>query len=582
MSRSRPAARWLPPATAPDGVVAQLAAGLQPDGSRAGQTALPAAICELLAARGIHSIDSAKRFLRPGLDQIEAPEAIADLARAADRLAAAVRSGEMILVHGDYDVDGICSTTLMTRALRALGARVTPFIPDRLKDGYDLSAAGVAAAERSGSRVVLTCDCGTTAVEPARALRAAGIDLIISDHHLPGHALPEAFALVNPRRVDCPSADKDLAAVGVAYKLALAVTARLQGDARVVHDMLDLVALATIADVAPLRGENRILVRHGLKRLNETTNLGLKSLIRAARLDGKPLTAGRVGFTLAPRLNALGRLRQAIRGVELLLAESESTANAIARECEELNETRQGMDRRILEEALGRIDAMDLDTTYGIVLDSTEWHAGVIGIVASRVVERTGRPAMMIAVQDGVGKGSGRSISAFDLHEALQACTDLLVKHGGHRAAAGLTIEPSRIGAFAERFNAVARERLKPEDLVPELRTDLELPLDAADESLERALRHLEPFGVGNPGPVFVARGVRIVGGPRKVGADGLKMQLGTSRGAMDGVGWGLAARAGEIRSGDVVDIAYKLDVNEYQGARTLQAVLQDFRRSTP
>jgi single-stranded-DNA-specific exonuclease len=563
-------------------VVAQLAAGLQPDGSRAGQTALPAAICELLAARGIHSIDSAKRFLRPGLEQIEAPEAIADLARAADRLAQAVRSGEMILVHGDYDVDGICSTTLMTRALRALGARVTPFIPDRLKDGYDLSAAGVAAAEKNGARVVLTCDCGTTAVEPARALRAAGIDLIISDHHLPGHALPEAFALVNPRRVDCPSADKDLAAVGVAYKLALAVTARLQGDARVVHDMLDLVALATIADVAPLRGENRILVRHGLKRLNETTNLGLRSLIRAARLDGKPLTAGRVGFTLAPRLNALGRLRQAIRGVELLLAESESTANAIARECEELNETRQGMDRRILEEALGRIDAMDLDTTYGIVLDSTEWHAGVIGIVASRVVERTGRPAMMIAVQDGVGKGSGRSISAFDLHEALQACTDLLVKHGGHRAAAGLTIEPSRIGAFAERFNAVARERLKPEDLVPELRTDLELPLDAADESLERALRHLEPFGVGNPGPVFVARGVRIVGGPRKVGADGLKMQLGTSRGAMDGVGWGLAARAGEIRSGDVVDIAYKLDVNEYQGARTLQAVLQDFRRSTP
>ncbi|MCC7001375.1 MAG: single-stranded-DNA-specific exonuclease RecJ [Gemmatimonadaceae bacterium] len=582
MSRSRPAARWLPPATAPEGVVATLAAGLQPDGSRAGQSPLPTAICELLAARGIHSLDSAKRFLRPGLEQIEAPDAIADLARAADRLAEAVRAGEMILVHGDYDVDGICSTTLMTRALRALGARVTPFIPDRLKDGYDLSAAGVAAAERSGARVVLTCDCGTTAVEPARALRAAGIDLIISDHHLPGHALPEAFALVNPRRVDCPSIDKDLAAVGVAYKLALAVTARLQGEARVVHDMLDLVALATIADVAPLRGENRILVRHGLKRLNETTNLGLKSLIRAARLDGKPLTAGRVGFTLAPRLNALGRLRQAIRGVELLLAESESTANAIARECEELNETRQGMDRRILEEALGRIDAMDLDATYGIVLDSTEWHAGVIGIVASRVVERTGRPAMMIAVQDGVGKGSGRSISAFDLHEALQACTDLLVKHGGHRAAAGLTIEPSRIGAFAERFNAVARARLKPEDLVPELRTDLELPLDAADESLERALRHLEPFGVGNPGPVFVARGVRIVGAPRKVGADGLKMQLGTARGAMDGVGCGLAARAGEIKSGDVVDIAYKLDVNEYQGARTLQAVLQDFRRSAP
>ena len=316
--------------------------------------------------------------------------------------------------------------------------------------------------------------------------------------------------------------------------------------------------------------------------MQETRNLGLRALIRAARLDAKPLTAGRIGFTLAPRLNALGRLRQALRGVELLMAESEAAANAIARECEELNEARQAMDRGILDEAMRRIDTMDLDATWGIVLDSTAWHPGVIGIVASRVVERTARPAMMIAVQDGVGKGSGRSIAAFDLHHALQQCSDLLVKHGGHRAAAGLTIAPARIPEFAARFNAVARATLTPEDLVPRLRTDLELPLDEADADFERALRHLEPFGVGNPGPVLVSRGVRVVGAPRKIGTDGLKVSLETSRGPLDGVAWGMAARAGELRAGERVDVAYRIDVNEYQGARTLQAVVQDFRAPRP
>ena len=582
MSYTRPPARWESVPAAPDDVAEQLAAALRPSGDRAGQAAVPLAICRLLAARGIRSVEQAKRFLRPALEHVESPESMIDLPRAAERLAQAVRAGEMILVHGDYDVDGICSTTVMTRALRLVGGTVTPFIPDRVKDGYDLSAAGVEAARAVGARVVLTCDCGTTALAPALALREMGIDLIISDHHLPGARLPVAFAIINPRRVDCASADKDLAAVGVAYKLALAVTRRLNGDEAAVHAMLDLVALATVADVAPLRGENRVFVRLGLKRMQESPNRGLAALIRAARLDGKPLTAGRIGFTLAPRLNALGRLKLAVRGVELLLAEDDATANSIARECEELNEARQAMDRGILEESMRRIDAMDLDATWGIVLDSTEWHPGVIGIVASRVVERTGRPAMMIAVQNGVGKGSGRSIGAFDLHDALERCDDLLVKHGGHRAAAGLTIEAARIPEFAVRFNAIARELLSPEDLVPRLRTDLELPLDDADEAFERALRHMEPFGVGNPGPVMVARGVKVASGVRKIGTDGVKVALVTSRGPLDSVGWGMAGRAGELRVVDArFDVAYRLDVNEYQGKRALQAVLQDFRSVT-
>ena len=578
MTRLRPPARWLPPVPAPAGLAEALAEALRPNGDRAGQAPVPLAVCQLLAARGIATVGEAKRFLRPALEHVESPEALRDLPRAADRLAAAVRTGEPIMVHGDYDVDGISSTALATRALRLLGGKVIPFIPDRMRDGYDLGPAGVAAAIAAGARVVLTCDCGTTAHPAADALKRSGIDLIISDHHLPGGPLPDAFAVINPRRADCGSADKDLAAVGVAYKLALAVTRRLEGDEQRVHEMLDLVALATIADVAPLRGENRVFARLGLRQLQDTTNLGLRALIRAARLDGKPLTAGRVGFTLAPRLNALGRLRQALRGVDLLLAEDEATANEIARECEELNEERQAMDRRILEEASTRVDAMDLDATWGIVLDSTGWHPGVIGIVASRVVERTGRPAMLIAVQDGVGKGSGRSIPAFDLHAALLSCGDLLVKYGGHRAAAGLTIDAARIPEFAERFNRLARERMTADDLVPRLRTDLDLPLDDADEAFERALRHLEPFGVGNPGPVLVARRVVVTSAPRRIGTDGLKLALQTSRGPMDGVGWGLAARAGELTAGTSVDIAYRLDVNEYRGSRTLQAVVQDFR----
>lgn len=582
MSRVRPAARWLPPPETPPGVAEALADALQPRGDRPGTAAVPLAVCRLLAARGVHAIDDAKRFLRPALEQVEPPETLIDLPRAAERLAQALRAGETVLVHGDYDVDGICSTALMTRTLRALGGQVVPFIPDRLRDGYDLGPAGVEAARAAGARVVLTCDCGTTAHPAAEALRGAGIDLIISDHHLPGGPLPPALAVINPKRADCASGDKDLAAVGVAYKLALAVTRLLGGDEALVHRQLDLVALATVADVAPLRGENRVFVRLGLRQLEQGTNVGLRALVRAARLDGKPLTAGRVGFTLAPRLNALGRLRQAIRGVDLLLAEDDATANAIARECEELNATRQEMDRRILDEAARRVDALDLGTTYGIVLDSETWHPGVIGIVASRIVEQTGRPAFMIAVEQGVGKGSGRSIGPFDLHAALQACGDLLVKYGGHRAAAGLTVEAARIPAFAERFNAVARERLTADDLVPRLRTDLELPLDEADEALERAMRHLEPFGVGNPGPVFVARGVRIGAPVRRIGTDGVKLALTTARGPMDAVGWGLAARAGELTRGAVVDIAYRLDVNEYQGTRTLQAVLQDFRSAAP
>jgi single-stranded-DNA-specific exonuclease len=570
LPRRRAAARWL---RAP-----------QPDASavRALQDALnlPQALCALLVARGFASDDAARRYLRPQYEHLHPPEALKDLDVAVARLRCAIGEGEKILVHGDYDVDGMCSTTLMTRTLRALGGNVTPFVPDRMTDGYDLGPAGVKAALDAGAGVVLTCDCGTSATASVQALQRAGVDVIISDHHLPGGPLPPALAVLNPRRPDDTSPDKDLAAVGVAFKLALALTRAMGGNENVVLNMLDLVALATVADVAPLRGENRVFVRRGLPMMSESRSVGLRALVRAAGLDAKEITAGRVAFILAPRLNALGRIGRAIEGVQLLLSDREDEANQLARKCEELNRDRQDLDRRILDEALKHSARLDLDATWGLVLHGADWHPGVIGIVASRVVEQTGRPAVLVAVHDGIGKGSGRSIPAFDLHAALQECHDLLIKHGGHRAAAGLTIEAAQLDAFAARFNDVARARLTPDDLVPELRVDLELPLADATDDLERVLRHIEPCGVGNPGPVFTARDVRIASGPERIGADGVKVRLATGRGPLEAVGWGLAHRQGELAAARErpVEIAYKLERNEFRGASTLQVQIVDFR----
>jgi single-stranded-DNA-specific exonuclease len=344
--------------------------------------------------------------------------------------------------------------------------------------------------------------------------------------------------------------------------------------------MLDLVALATVADVAPLRGENRVFVRYGLKMLAETENIGMRALIRAAGLSGKPLTAGRIGFILAPRLNAAGRLGHAIRGVELLMSENEHEANVIARELEELNNKRQELDHATLDQARERVLQLDLDDTFGIVLADESWHPGVIGIVASRLVEEFGRPTVLIALSDDQGKGSGRSISKFDLHGALGQSREFLLRFGGHRAAAGVTIARDKVNEFAARFNEVAKSLLTPEDLVPEIRVDLEVSIEGMDERLESLFRHFEPFGIGNPSPVLLARDVTLAANPRLVGKDGLKVVLDTGTGSLDALGWGFAHRAPEFQAGSKVDIAFRLERDEYRGESYLQARIADIRAS--
>jgi single-stranded-DNA-specific exonuclease len=570
VARSRPPARWLPPPTVDPQRVLDLSAALS----------LPPVLCQLLVQRGYGDADAAKRFLRPRLEQISAPETLTGMTVAVDRLVRAIRGGETILVHGDYDVDGMCSTALLTRALRQLGGNVVPFIPHRLTDGYDLTDAGVKAAIAAKARVVLTADCGTSALPAIASLTAAGIDVIVSDHHLPGGPLPECSAILNPKQPGCTSPDKDFAAVGIAFKLALAVSRTMGTADAFVFGLLDLVALATVADLAPLRGENRVFVKYGLKLMGSTTNAGLRALIRASGLEGKPLTAGRIGYILAPRLNAVGRLGNAMRGVELLLTDDPGEANEIARELEELNQRRQALDRTTLDEAMRIVDTVDLDEAYGLVIAKQGWHAGVIGIVASRIVEQVSRPVVLVALEGETGKGSGRSISAFDLHAGLSACRQHLIRFGGHRAAAGITVQTDLVPVLQTAFNDVARAQLTADDLVPEQRIDLEVHERDLTDELERLLQYFEPHGLGNPTPMLALREARIETAPRKIGStDGVRTSISTDTGSIAAIGWRLGDRAKLLDPATPVDLAFRLERDDYRGADRLQLHLIDVRR---
>jgi single-stranded-DNA-specific exonuclease len=541
---------------------------------------LPAALAGLLVQRGYSDPEAARRFLRPALADLADPLSLAGMAEAAAEVARAVRAGETIMVHGDYDVDGQCASALLTRALRSAGARVVPHIPHRIRDGYDFGPAGLAAAQAAGATLILTCDCGITAVETVAAARAAGLRVVISDHHLPGPELPPANAVIDPQRPDDTSGLGMLCGTGLAFKLVQALVPLLDLPAHLPFHLLDLVALATVADVVPLIGENRILVRHGLKLLATTRWEGLRALIRVAGLAERDIRATHLGFVLGPRLNAAGRIGDAADGLRLLLTDDPVEADRLARELDSLNVQRQAMDQRMLEEALAQVERdADPELDLGLVLVSDDWHPGVVGIVASRVVERYGRPAVLVAFEGDVGKGSGRSISRFDLHGALGECADLLERFGGHHMAAGVTVRRENLEAFRARFAEVARRRLRAEDLAPEQRIDLVIPLSELTPEFERLCRHLEPCGMGNPGPVFGVRGARLTR-PRKVGSSHLKgvLEQGSSRLDMIGFQWWDRIpwfdHVAGARTGVMVDAAFRLEQNEYQGQVSLQARL--------
>ena len=532
---------------------------------------LPMALAALLVQRGYHTPDAAATFLRPDLDRLIDPFQLPDMSRAVELLAGAVRRGEGILVHGDYDVDGQCASALLTRTLRAAGARVIPFVPHRVRDGYDFGPAGLAAAQEHRAAVIVTCDCGTTAHEAVARAKAAGHTVIITDHHLPG-ALPPADAIVNPRREDGNGAYRDFCGAGVAFKLAQGLVGELGLPSNLPYYLLDLVALATVADIVPLTGENRILVKSGLKLLADSPWPGVRALVETVGLAGKAIRAGHVGFILAPRLNATGRIADAMDGLKLLLSDDAEEARELARRLETINARRQAMDQEILAQAVGRVEReVDLQDAYGLVLAQDGWHPGVIGIVASRLVERFGRPTILVALEGDEGRGSGRSIPGFDLHAALVSCAPHLARFGGHTMAAGLTVRRERLDDFRAAFNQVARGTLEPEDLVPTQRIDLVVALDQLDLKLERMLQALEPCGAGNPSPVFGAAGVKARN-PKVVGTNHLRFVLEDGASRLPAIGFDWADRVERDWAEGPVDVAFRLDRDEWQGDATLQA----------
>jgi len=554
-------ARWAVAAPPDPGLTAALVSDLH----------IPEPLAAILVQRGLAAPDRAKAFLRPDLERLSDPLAWADMARAVELVTAVARAGTPILVHGDYDVDGQCAAALLTRVLSSVGARAHAFVPHRLRDGYDFGRAGLAEAKRLGAGLVITCDCGITAVEAVREARAAGIEVIVTDHHLPGDELPPASAVLDPRRADCASADKDLCGTGVAFKLAQALVPALGVSPYLPLHFLDFVALATVADVVPLTGENRILVRHGLKMLASSHWTGLRALVEAAGLSGRPLKAGHVGFILAPRLNAAGRIGDARDGLRLLLTDNPDEAAALARELETTNARRQELDQRILDEAVELAERVLQPDDRALVLAADAWHPGVIGIVASRLVERYGRPTFLIGWDGESGRGSGRSIAGFDLHAALHRVGHHLEKYGGHTMAAGLTIRRERYESFRVAFLEIAGQLLGPDDLVPAQRVGLELPLGLVSDELEKLIRYLEPCGPGNPAPVFGVRHARAVGA-RRVGTNHLRFTLDDESGALPAIAFQSADAIPDHWLADRLDVAFRLERDEWQGRVTLQA----------
>jgi single-stranded-DNA-specific exonuclease len=540
-------------------------------------------VARLLVNRGYRDAGSAQRFLEPKLAHLDSPLLLRGMSAAVARILAAHDRGELITVWGDYDVDGVTSTTLLLRFFRDVGIRASYFIPDRFVDGYGLSAPRLEELAAAGTRLVITVDCGVSNAAEVAHARAHGLDVIIVDHHLPPEELPAAVALVNPLQPGCEFPYKKMAAVGLTFHLLMALRASLRergafrGRAEPdLRDYLDIAAIGTIADVVPLTGTNRVLTWNGLPRVVHSKSHGVRALCHVSGAGNRPVSAGTVGFQIGPRINAAGRLSSATKGVEMLTAESYEAALAIAEEVDRENQARRAIERRILDEAVDAVLAAgDPEGRRAFVLAREGWHAGVVGIVASKVVERFHRPTVVIAVEDGVGKGSGRSVEGFHMVDGLAGCAEDLVGFGGHAHAAGLTVAQPRIERFAERFEGIARHTLRDEHLMPTLRLDAELPLGHVTWDLLADLERLAPYGQGNPRPTFLARGVRVVRSQVLKG-EHLKLLVEQGGATLDCIAFRMGDRAPE--PGALLDLAFRPEINEFQGSRRLQLQARDLR----
>ncbi|MEE0944746.1 MAG: single-stranded-DNA-specific exonuclease RecJ [Clostridia bacterium] len=543
---------------------------------------LPPVISTILFNRGIKDGYAAKLFMQKPLSGVHNPLDLPDMELAAERIVEAIKNNEKIVVYGDYDVDGITSVVLMYRFLKSEGADVEYYIPDRVSEGYGINIMAINKIARSGAKLMITVDCGVTAVGEVEFARTQKLDVIITDHHTCKEELPRAVAVVNPKRPDSRYAFDSLAGVGVAFKTVLAVAMKLGRSTRdVFMKYAELAAIGTIADVMSVTDENRIIIEHGLDVMKNGGNLGIRALLEASDAFQRPIDAATVAFIIAPRINAAGRIGNAATAVKLLLSETEDEANEIAALLDKANRDRQEAEQAIFEEAMDKVmKDPTFDKKQVIVLWGEGWHHGVIGIVASRICERFYKPCILVSFENGVGKGSGRSIPGFNLFNALTATEEHLTNFGGHSAAAGLGINLDSIDAFTTAINKYAAGVLTPEDMIPKIDIDCRLKPETVSVGFAKALKKLEPFGADNERPVFSILGVRIVS-IDTVGADKkhLKMRVASDSTAISAIGFNMSEYAAFFKAGDIVDVAFSADINVYQGRENPQLLLKDIKK---
>ncbi|HUI91286.1 MAG TPA: single-stranded-DNA-specific exonuclease RecJ [Chitinivibrionales bacterium] len=539
----------------------------------AAELGVSTALATIFAVRGFKTADECRKFSAPQQEHFHDPFLFKHMEKACDRICAALRDREKIVIYGDYDVDGVTSTAMLLRLLRQFGASCDYYLPNRLTEGYGLSLDGVRLLAGQGATLMITVDCGITACEEVALAKSLCMDVIVTDHHEPKNELPAAFALLDPKLPSCGYPDDGLAGVGVALKLAQGLAKRIGGGDELWSRYLDLAAVGTAADIVPLVGENRIIASIGFGQLPYTKNQGLRALLSAQGCDGASISTGDVVFRIAPCINAVGRLGDPRRGVELLLTDDPALARLYAAELKEANIERRALDNHIQDEAFSWVEEnCDADRDYGIVAGSRQWHCGVVGIVASKLVERYHRPSILFAIgENGLARGSGRSIAGFHLHDALTECSGLLEGFGGHAAAAGMTIKEENLAAFRSRFNEIAHKKIAPEDLVPKVTADAVVRLAELTQEFYSGITAMEPFGPGNMRPVLVCRDLKNRFDPRVVGEKHLKLMVQDGGISMDAIAFNFGDRKNELGRAGAYTLAFCLDENEWNGRKSLQ-----------
>ena len=543
---------------------------------------VPESIARLLAIRGISSFEDAKQFFRPTLNELHDPFLMKDMDRASERLSLAIRTNEKVLVYGDYDVDGTTATAIMYSFLKEFGVEVDYYIPHRFKEGYGINPEGIQYAHEIGANVIVSVDCGITAIEEAVEIKSLGMDLIICDHHTVGEQLPDAFAILDPKREDCGYPFDGLSGAGVGFKLVQATLARLGLPAQVAYKYLDLLAISIASDIVPIIDENRILMWAGLDRLRTEPRIGIQALMNLIRLPQAELDTKKIVFSIGPRINAAGRMGDASAAVRLLIANDELEAKLMARELEGINAKRRDTDTTTMNEAVQQIEEqLNMDRISALVLFDANWHLGVIGIVASRLVDQYHRPAIMLSEVDGKIKGSARSIRGFNIYEAIRECEDLLEQFGGHEYAAGLTLKDGALKEFRNRMNSKAIEELSGNSFEAELLVDAEIQLADIDGKFWKLLHQFQPYGPANTKPIFVSNGLKVVGVPSIVGNGHLKLRVRQENSPVfDAIGFNMHEFMPKVRDGKLFNIAYELEENTWNGNTALQLHLRDIQET--